>query len=66
MTTLNLCLPAEEEYPFLTAIAKEPCEMCGGHGYTYIAAHQSGGEIVDDRQMKCLCQFNEQDDYDPE
>lgn len=32
------------------------CEYCDGTGYTITPAYQSGGEIVDERQEKCICQ----------
>lgn len=31
------------------------CDLCQDVGYTTIPAHQSGGNIVDERQIPCVC-----------
>lgn len=34
------------------------CQVCGDTGYYKILAHQEGGEIVDDQEVKCSCKIN--------
>lgn len=32
------------------------CPYCLGTGYTITPAYQSGGEIIDEKEEKCICQ----------
>jgi hypothetical protein len=41
---------------------EEPeCEECGGHGYLFIPYDFIKGQPIDDVQIKCICQKEEED-----
>lgn len=37
-------------------VIEQVCEYCLDTGYTITPAYQYGGEIVDEKQEKCICQ----------
>lgn len=43
-------------------VIEQVCEYCDGTGYTITKAYQNGGDIVDEKEEKCICQGKNEND----